>query len=142
MYASVHDYTRVLSDLLKNEPTLLKKVSVDLLFTPQLAAGSNALASLSNDQFAVKPALDDSLDGVSLNYTLGGMLLTEDVRRDHYFKPKGTVSWTGLPNILWSVNRQRGLALFIVLQTLPWADRKSFDLVARFETAVWRNSGT
>lgn len=142
MYASVHDYTRVLSDLLKNEPTLLKKVSVDLLFTPQLAAGSNALASLSNDQFAVKPALDDSLEGVSLNYTLGGMLLTEDVQRDHYLKPKGTLSWTGLPNILWSVNRERGLALFIVLQILPWADRKSFDLVARFETAVWRNSGT
>lgn len=139
MYASVHDYTRVLSDLLKDQPVLLKRSSVDRLFTPQLVAGSNALVNLSKDQFAVKPALDNSLEGVSMNYTLGGLLLTEDVQRENYFKPKGTISWTGLPNMLWSINRERGLALFIVLQTLPWADRRSFDLVARFETAVWRN---
>jgi CubicO group peptidase (beta-lactamase class C family) len=139
MYATVHDYTRVLSDLLKDEPRLLRKSTVDELFTPQLAVGSSALAEFEADQFGYKPALDDSLEGVSANYSLGGLVLLEDVSRESYFKPKGTMSWTGLPNLLWSVNRERGLALFISMQTLPWADRMSFDLVARFETAVWRN---
>jgi CubicO group peptidase (beta-lactamase class C family) len=137
MYTTVHDYTRVLSDLLKDEPLLLHKSSVDQLFTPQLAEGSNALEEFKADQFGYKPALDDSLEGVTANYTLGGLLLLEDVQRENYFKPKGTLSWTGLPNLLWSVNRERKLALFIAIQTVPWADRKSFELVARFETAVW-----
>jgi hypothetical protein len=79
------------------------------------------------------------MEGVKPNQGLGGLLLMEDVKRDVYFKPKGTLSWTGLPNLLWSVNRERGLALMVAMQKLPWADRKSFDLVARFETAVWRN---
>jgi hypothetical protein len=127
----------VLSDLLKDEPLLLHKSSVDQLFTPQLAEGSNALEEFKADQFGYKPALDDSLEGVTANYTLGGLLLLEDVQRENYFKPKGTLSWTGLPNLLWSVNRERKLALFIAIQTVPWADRKSFELVARFETAVW-----
>jgi CubicO group peptidase (beta-lactamase class C family) len=139
LYTNVHDYTRVLADLLKPEPTLLQKSSVDQLFTPQLAQGSDALATFVNDEFAYKPALDDSLEGVNVNYALGGLVLMQDVQRENYFKPKGTMSWTGLPNLLWSVNRERGMALFIAIQTLPWADRSSFELVARFETAVWRN---
>jgi CubicO group peptidase (beta-lactamase class C family) len=139
MYATVHDYTRVLADLLKSEPTLLQKSSVDLLFTPQLAQESASLAAFVGDEFAFKPALDDSMEGVNANQALGGLVLIEDVQRENYLKPKGTMSWTGLPNMLWSVNRERGLALFIAIQVIPWADRQSFDLVARFETAVWRN---
>jgi CubicO group peptidase (beta-lactamase class C family) len=138
MYATVHDYTRVLADLLKDKPLLLRRSSVDQLFTPQLVEGSNAFAEFQADQYGYKPALDDSLEGVTANHSLGGLLLMEDVQRENYFKPKGTLSWTGLPNLLWSVNRERGMALFISMQTLPWADRKSFDLIARFETAVWR----
>jgi hypothetical protein len=79
------------------------------------------------------------MEGVNPNQSLGGLLLMEDVKRENYFKPKGTISWTALPNLLWIVNRERGLALMIAMQTLPWAERKSFDLVVRFETAVWRN---
>jgi CubicO group peptidase (beta-lactamase class C family) len=140
MYANVLDFTRVLSDLLKTSPTLLRKETVDQLFSPQFAEGSSALAGLkANGEFAYKCALDNSMEGVKPNQGLGGLLLMEDVKRDVYFKPKGTLSWTGLPNLLWSVNRERGLALMVAMQTLPWADRKSFDLVARFETAVWRN---
>lgn len=139
MYATVRDYTSVLADLLKDEPTLLRKKSVDELFAPQLAPGSKALAALSADQFARSPALDGSLEGVETNYALGGLLLMKDVKRENYFKPKGTISWTGMPNLVWSVNRERGLALFIAIQVVPWADKNSVDLAGRFETAVWRH---
>jgi hypothetical protein len=55
------------------------------------------------------------MEGVNPNQSLGGLLLMEDVKRENYFKPKGTISWTALPNLLWSVNRERGLALMIAM---------------------------
>tara|TARA_R110002003_G_scaffold1193_1_gene22734 strand:- start:6340 stop:7281 length:942 start_codon:yes stop_codon:yes gene_type:complete len=140
MYANVHDYTRVLSDLLKESPTLLRKVTVEEMFSPQLTEGTQVFKDfLASGEFAYKPTLDDSLEGVKANYGLAGLLLMEDVTRDNYFKPKGTLVWTGLPNLLWSINRERGLALMFATQVSPYGDRKCFDVVARFETAVWRN---
>jgi CubicO group peptidase (beta-lactamase class C family) len=140
MYANVADYTRVLSDLLKTAPTLLRKETVDQMFSPQFAEGSNTLRDLAaHADFSYKPALDDSVEGVNANHGLGGLLLMEDVERVNYFQPKGTLTWTGLPNLKWSVNRERGLATFFATQVAPWADRKTFDLIARFETAVWQN---
>ena len=140
MNANVSDFTRVLSDLLKDTPVLLNKDSVDQMFTPQFAQGSPALKGLvANGEYAYACALDASMEGVVPNFGLGSLLLMEDVDRENYFKPKGSLSWTGLPNLLWTVNRERGLALFFAMQVLPWADRKAFDLIARFETAVWRN---
>jgi hypothetical protein len=140
MYANVHDYTRILCNLLKTLPTLLLKETVDQHFSPQFAESSPTLAGLkANGKFAYKCALDNRMEGVNPNQGLGGLLLMEDVQREKYFKPKGMMSWTGLPNLLWSVNRERGLALIVAMQVLPWADRKAFDLVARFKTAVRRN---
>lgn len=140
LYTNVSDFTRVLSDLLKSSPTLLKKETVDQMFSPQFPQGSSMLAGLkANGDLAFKIALDDISDDVNLNYGLGGLLLMEDVKRENYFKPKDTLAWTGMPNLLWSVNRERGIALFFATQIVPWADKKAFDLIARFETAVWQN---
>ncbi|OAL43849.1 beta-lactamase class C and other penicillin binding protein [Pyrenochaeta sp. DS3sAY3a] len=140
LYSSIQDYTRVLSDLLKQSPTLLKKETVDQMFAPQFAEGSSTLKDLiSNGEDAYQCALDFSMEGVSPNFGLGSMLLMEDVTRKNYFKPKGTLTWTGMPNLLWSINRERGMALIFATQVLPWADKRSFDLIARFETAVWQN---
>jgi CubicO group peptidase (beta-lactamase class C family) len=146
MYANVHDYTRVLSDLLRDSPVLLKKATVEAMFSPQFPQDSLALKGLvDNAEYAYTCCLDASMEGVTPNFGLGSLLLMEDVDRNkgvegkEYFKPKHTLSWSGLPNLLWSVNRERGMALFFATQVLPWADRKTWDLAARFETAVWRN---
>jgi CubicO group peptidase (beta-lactamase class C family) len=140
MYANVRDYTRVLSDLLKDFPTLLSLPTVEQMFSPQFPEGSPALKGLvENAEYAYTCALDASMEGVKPNFGLGSLLLMEDVDRENYFKPKNTLSWTGLPNLLWSVNRERGMAFFFATQVVPWSDRKTFDLIARFETAVWRN---
>ncbi|KAF2114717.1 beta-lactamase/transpeptidase-like protein [Lophiotrema nucula] len=140
LYTNVHDYTRVLTDLLKAEPVLLKKETADGLFTPQFAEGSNALAGLlANGEFSYQVTFNNSLESVVLNHGLGGVVLIEDVVREDYFKPKGTLTWSGMPNLLWSVNRERGLALFFATQVAPWGDRKAQALGAAFETEVWRN---
>ncbi|KAJ4985473.1 beta-lactamase [Stagonosporopsis vannaccii] len=140
MYANVHDYTRVLADLLREAPTLLKKASVDQMFASQLAPGSSALHDLrANGETVYQCSLDNSMEGVVANYGLGGLLVEEDVKRANYFRPAGTLSWFGLPNLSWSINRDRGLATFFATQVVPWADRKTWDVIARFETAVWTN---
>lgn len=140
MYANVHDYTRVLADLLQDAPKLLTRSSVDQMFTPQFAPGSSALHDLrANGGVSYQCALDDSMEGVVANHGLGGLLMEEDVKREDYFRPAGTLSWSGLPNLSWGINRDRGLATFFATQVSPWADRKAWNVVARFETAVWTN---
>jgi CubicO group peptidase (beta-lactamase class C family) len=140
LYTNVHDYTRVLSDLLKNNPVLLSKSTIDQMFTPQFAPGSSALRDMrAMGEFAYQCSLDDSMEGVAANQGLAGLLVEEDVTRENYLRPAGTLSWSGLPNLAWSVNRERGLATFFATQVNPWADRKTWDVIARFETAVWRN---
>ncbi|KAJ4362862.1 hypothetical protein N0V95_001236 [Ascochyta clinopodiicola] len=139
LYSNVHDFTRVLADLLRDSPVLLKKSSVDAMFTPQFKAGSSALRDLHANSAFYQCALDDSMEGVVANHGLGGLLVKEDVNRENYFRPAGTLSWAGLPNLAWGVNRERGLATFFATQVLPWADRKTWDVIARFETAVWES---
>lgn len=140
LYSSVHDFTRVLADLLKDSPVLLSKPTVDQMFTPQFAPGSSALRDMrALGEFAYQCSLDDSMEGVVANQGLAGLLVEDDVAREDYFKPAGTLSWSGLPNLSWTVNRERGLATFFATQVSPWADRKTWSTIARFETAVWRN---
>jgi CubicO group peptidase (beta-lactamase class C family) len=140
MYANMHDFAKVLSDLLKDSPVLLKKNTVDEMFTPQFMPDSFTLRDLRADGgVAYQCTIDDSMESVIANHGLGGLLVEEDVNRKNYFRPKGTLSWSGMPNLSWSINRERGLALFFATQVLPWADRKTWDIIARYETAVWQN---
>jgi hypothetical protein len=140
MYSNVHNYTRVLSDLLEDEPVLLRRETVNQIFSPKFSEDSPALTGLkANGVFVYKCVLDDSMEGVDQNQALRGLLLMEDVQREEYFKSKDTMSWTGLPNLLWSINRERGLALMMGVPGLLWADRNCFNLIAGFETAVSPN---
>lgn len=141
MYSSVPDFCKVLADLLKDEPVLLNRASVEEMFTPQFPSSSAPLTALiqaGHEPDSYTCALDASMEGVKPNFGLGSLLLEEDVCRDEYYKPKDTLSWTGLPNLAWSVNREKGKALFFAQQVLPWADRGAMSAVARFEDAVWR----
>jgi CubicO group peptidase (beta-lactamase class C family) len=140
LYSNVHDYTRVLADLLKDSPVLLSNAMVDQIFTPQFAPDSSALRDMrALGEFAYQCSLDDSMEGVVANQGLAGLLVEEDVAREDYFRPAGALSWSGVPNLSWSINRKRGLATFFATQVSPWADRKTWDVIARFETSVWRN---
>lgn len=140
LYANVSDYTRVLADLLRDTPKLLKKESLDLLFSPQFAEGSQSLKDLyAKHEGTYNKMVGGSVDGVVGNHALGGYLLLEDVNREDFYKPKGTLTWSGMPNLLWSVNREKGLALFFATQVVPFGDDEIWKVSNAFETAVWRN---
>ncbi|KAF2265085.1 beta-lactamase/transpeptidase-like protein, partial [Lojkania enalia] len=140
MYGNSEDFLRVLADLLKDEPVLLKKETVDLMFTPQFADGTAALKALykvGSSPFGFAHIVGMSTEDVVANQGLGGVLVIEDVHRDDFEKPRGTLSWGGLPNLLWSVNREKGLALLYATQVIPWLEEESQKLGRQFETAVW-----
>jgi CubicO group peptidase (beta-lactamase class C family) len=141
MYASVLDFVRVLGDLLKDDPLLLRKESVDLLFTPQFAAGSDPFETLKANDVMYRQMIGGKPEDVVRNHGLGGLVLMGDVEREKYFKPRGTLTWDGKPNLMWSMNRERGLGLMFATQVLPSNDGKTQELIRAFETVVWKNLG-
>ncbi|CAI6309419.1 unnamed protein product [Periconia digitata] len=140
MYSNIEDYTRVLVDLLQDNPKTLKKETVEMIFSPQFANGGP-------EQQAMIPVGDMTwathtgriAKGVTPNYSLAGYFVTEDVERADFLIPKGTLTWSGLPNLQWAVNRERGIGYMFCTQILPWNDDVSQSLSAEFCTAVWRN---
>ena len=139
MYASVPDFVRVLGDLLRDDPLLLKRESVDLLFTPQFAEGSGPFKTLEANGGMYKQMIGGKPEGVARNHGLGGLLVMEDVERKEYFKQKGTLTWDGKPNLMWSVNRESGFGLMFATQVLPSDDENTQELIRAFETAVWKD---
>lgn len=136
LWSSVPDYIKVLGDLLKDEPKLLKKETVEeLMFQPQINPGSPALKSLVNARMATS-ANAVAADDAGINYGLGGMLLTKDAEMTGL--PKGTLSWGGLPNLKWFVHRGLGVAGMYASQVLPPGDPLSIDLSSAFSKEVIR----
>lgn len=140
LYSSVPDYTRVLADLLKESLVVLKKETVDMMFTPQLAEGTRAHSALiREDRNTYRLMVGGTSRGLNISFGLGGLVILDDIEKPDYYKPKGTLTWSGLPNLVWAVNREKGLALMYATQIVPWGDEKSHALTQAFETAVWRN---
>lgn len=133
MFSTVQDYLKVLCDLIKDEPTLLKRETIDkLLFTPQLPENSPALKALlaSTDITGTMTGVSNSDKG--LNWGLGGLLLQEDVG----VLKKGTVTWGGFPNLYWFMNRECGVAGMYASQVVPPGDPESAALAQQFMKAV------
>jgi CubicO group peptidase (beta-lactamase class C family) len=139
MYSNVTDYALLLSDLLKDAPKLLSPTSIELLFTPQFtpdSAAQKAMIPIGDFTWGVHTGRSGA--GVVPNHALGGFITTHDIVREGYFKPKGTLTWSGMCNSVWNVNREKGLATFFATQMLPFNDEKTILLASTFETAVWR----
>lgn len=135
LYSSVPDYIKVLGDLIKDEPTLLKRETVEReMFVPQLPKGSNAHNGLlaSTDILAAMTGATKTPEGV--NWGLGGMYMGEDVGA---FK-KGTLTWGGYPNLTWFMHRDQGIAGIYASQVIPPGDPKSTRLSQQWMTEMFR----
>jgi CubicO group peptidase (beta-lactamase class C family) len=101
------EYMKILTSLLAPSCPILKRETIDLMFTPQFAPGSGSLTAY--EAFLKLPlyagAFASQPPGTKVNWGLGGMLVLQDFE---YGKKKGTMSWSGLPNLLWTVDREVG----------------------------------
>ena len=97
-FSSPREYLKIIQAVLANDGKLLKPESMEGFFKPHLSPESQqALMKLLED-----PALNLQLGGAPLgtkkDWSLAGMLITEDV--PNLYK-KDTVTWGGLPNLTW-----------------------------------------
>ena len=98
-YASMPDYFKILQSLLADDERLLKKETTKLMFSPQLSKESReAQAQLMANPQAVALFIGDFPMHVGLDWGLGGILTTDD---DEGWRKKGTMLWSGLPNLFW-----------------------------------------
>lgn len=139
LWSSVTDYTKVLADLISPVPTLLKTITINtLLAAPQLSPGSAALEPLVSQRGGAIAANAAALKGTPpVNYGCGGLVTTKDTE----VLPAGSLSWGGLPNLKWFINRELGVAAMYATQILPPSDKLSNELSSAFFVEVLRLHG-
>ncbi|TAQ87680.1 hypothetical protein B7494_g3972 [Chlorociboria aeruginascens] len=141
LYSCPGDYIKVLIALLKNDGTLLAPASIDALFTPCLSAAAAAelkgVRTVQNSELETKKdswAMGGVVAPVDVNYALGGLFAECDAEGG---RKAGTVSWGGLPNLSWAVDRVSGIAFMYASQLLPPGDKTTKEILGLFEKAIY-----
>ncbi len=57
-----------------------------------------------------------------VNFSLAGLLVEDELPLSGL--PKGTVTWNGMPNVIWALNKERGVGTLFATQLLPVDDEK------------------
>jgi len=86
-----------------------------------------AMPALSNDA--------EFFPGVAKQWGLSFMINNEEAPTG---RSAGSLSWAGLPNTYYWIDRKRQLGGVYMTQILPFADVKSLPLFHAFESAVYR----
>jgi len=144
---SAVSYMKVLKSLLKPVDgevgvKLLGNEMADLLFEPNISPS----AEKAYQDFVALPFFQDTFAsyaaGSKISYGLGGALNMDEpdlsVDGNGSRRRKGTLTWSGLPNLLWTVDREAGLALFYASNVLPFGDISSGESQREWENAIYR----
>ncbi|KAF2137025.1 uncharacterized protein K452DRAFT_329444 [Aplosporella prunicola CBS 121167] len=151
IFAPATEYIKVLRAVLARDARL--GIGAELwaeAFSPQLGEGSRAALGqqLGDEQlnriFAGTPG-----DPTRKDWGLGGLLTLDAVEGDDVGLLGGpvegrrplTMSWGGLPNLVWWVDPTAGLAGIYAAQVTPPGDKVCSDLNRVFETDVYRVYG-
>ncbi|KAJ6576445.1 beta-lactamase family protein [Mycena vulgaris] len=135
---SVRDLGTLLGDLLAPASKLLTPANVDMLFAPQLADGAPLvdLRAWTDKYAASTPVMGPPVP--SVNWTMAGLLMQGESSAG---MPPGTVSWSGMPNVVWAMNRERGVAMLFATQLVPVDDEKTVAIIMKFFRSAWETFG-
>lgn len=78
LYATVLDHHAVLSDLVSEDPKLLRRETIELLFSLQLASGTPVMTQFEANRPLLNSLLASLIGDLKLNHYLGGVLVMED----------------------------------------------------------------
>ncbi|RMZ82618.1 hypothetical protein DV738_g1696, partial [Chaetothyriales sp. CBS 135597] len=140
-------YIKVLSSILADDGKLLKPGSVAKLFVP--AIGEPQREALLA---AMKPETGGRMLSGGLPLPGDSDALESDKQDYHYSlvgllnRRKGsigswTLSWSGLPNLFWWIDREHGLAGFYASQLIPAGDPTSLDTVSAWRKEIVNRFG-
>jgi len=132
---SATDFMKILQSIGSNDGKLLASATIDEMFTPQL---TGAAAKTYQHDIGL-PYMQDTFAshkaGTRVNWGLGGMMVLED---EVTGRTSGTLSWSGMPNLLWSIDRNAGLNLLYASNVLPAGDFKSGEVQRWFEKKMYK----
>ncbi|CCD44768.1 similar to beta-lactamase [Botrytis cinerea T4] len=136
---SASSYLKILTSLLRDDELLLKKSTTAEMFKPQLSekvVKDLSTSFVSADYWQGK--FSSQTSGRKLNHGLGGLLIEEDIEGS---RKKDTLTWSGLPNLLWSIDKETGLVCFYASNVLPFGDPKSHEMQQLFEKEMYKRFG-
>ncbi len=137
LIGSATSLLKILVDIASPSPTLLKLSIVDEMFKPQLSASSRAAytqyAQFSfggdGDMFASYKKVTE------VSWGLGGMMVLQNLESG---RKKGTLMWSGLPNLLWTMDRTEGLVCVFASNVVPLGDFEMGRIQREFEAEIYR----
>ena len=135
LYGTAADYGRFLRMIL-NEGELdgeriLGPDSIRLMSENQIGALEVVRLASSN-----RRATEDVefFPGIRKTWSLGFMINEAETPEG---RSAGSLAWAGLANTYFWIDRRRGVAGAVMMQFLPFADRRALDVLAGFERAVY-----
>jgi CubicO group peptidase (beta-lactamase class C family) len=133
----VSDFHKLMTDLMSSSSKILTKESLDLLFEPQLVAQSPALTALRSDMsdYEYPAGIPRRISDPPVNWSMAGLVVEDTLPLSHI--PAGTVTWNGSPNVIWTMNRQKGLGMIFATQLHPVDDEKTVELAMTFFRDAW-----
>lgn len=139
-YAALADYLTFLRCILANDGTLLRPESVDELFKSQLTSAQKQslkdyVASPSGAFFIG----EFQIDKYEHTWGFGGIVFVEGYEDGR--RKAGSLSWGGVANCFWLLDREAGLALTFGTQLLPPGDGRAKEIITFVEKEIYRAAG-
>lgn len=140
LVCSAKDLQTILTDLISPTPQLLSQQGIANFFSPAFANGSSCLQDLrtKTGTYAAPAGLSTDMNSPPVNYTCSGGLLVEAALPNF---PVRTLTWNGMPNIIWALHREKGLAMAFITQLLPEDDEEITARALEYFRCAWDRFG-
>jgi len=139
IYSTAPDYLTLQQALLNDgrlrETSILRPETVAMMSENQIGNLEAGILRTTN------PALSNDVDffpGIQLRWGLGHMINIAPV---HGGRKAGSLTWAGLLNTYYWIDPATRIAGVIMMQILPFADRKALHAYRQFEHGVYRLIG-
>jgi methyl acetate hydrolase len=112
---------------------ILQPQTVERMSTNQIGDIDAGILKTTN------PALSSDVDffpGVRLRWGFGGMINIDPVAGG---RAAGSQTWAGLYNTFYWIDAASRIAGVIMMQTLPFADRRALNVYRQFERGIYRD---
>ena len=138
LHGSAPDFLHVLSGIfLDPNGPILEQSTIESMLEPQVKDEARLKRHLVDDAIPmfINAAYASVSTEIRVNYGLSGLLSLEDIPGQ---RKAGSLSWGGLPNCNWWIDREAGVAGVNMMSLLPAGLDAPIDLLKEFEKDIYR----
>jgi hypothetical protein len=119
---SAVEFFKILQSLCADDGQLLMTETIDEMFTLQPSGDSRKSYDAHVDFLAYNQVFTSHKPGTKIWLGLTGIAPKQDIETG---LKSGAMSWAGLPNLLWTINRQNCLSIMYAGHVVPFGAMKS-----------------